>query len=209
MKTLIVLLISLVIAGCASGQGGMFGPGRFEVVEADMRFSNTGNEVFTSRNNRISSKSIAGGVHIDGSGVFINPVLTRSSPGELLLLGFSIENMTSHDTTFGSPNRLGNIQRITFLIDGGDPIILSASSSSTDWSDVISYNTVTRSASSNIQESAMVSLSVDEYKRILGANEMAVQIQGSIRTAVYENSDISSSFIPNLREFHDAFITVE
>src|SRR5690625_1416342 len=124
MRTLIVFLISLVIVGCASGQGGMFGPGRFEVVEADMRFSNTGNEVFTSRNNRISSKSIAGGVHIDGSGVFINPVLTRNSSGELLLLGFSIENMTSHDTTFGSPNRLGNIQRITFLIDGVDSIIL-------------------------------------------------------------------------------------
>jgi hypothetical protein len=206
MRKFVVFLFSLVLIGCASGQGGMFGPGRFEVVEADMRFSDTGNSIHTSRNNRVSSKSIAGGVHIDGSGVFINPVLTRSSSGELLLLGFSIENMTSHDTAFGSPNRLGNIQRISFLVDGSNPIILNASSGSTDWSDVISYNTVTRSASSDIQESAMVSLGVEEYQRILRAREVAIQIQGSIRSVGYEYSDISNSFIPNLREFYDSYI---
>ncbi len=90
-----VVSAAITLSGCA-GQGGMFGPGKFEVVQADTRFSPDGNTVILSKNNRISSKSIAGGVHIDGTGVFINPSVTKSKSGQVALLSLNITNMTQH-----------------------------------------------------------------------------------------------------------------
>lgn len=62
-------------------------------------------------------------------------MMTKSADtNKVLLLGLSIENMTSHDTSNGSPNTLGTIQNIAFLINNENPIVLEARSSSTEWS---------------------------------------------------------------------------
>lgn len=207
MRKIIILLLSFYLFGCATGQGGMFGAGKFEVMEADSRFSESNDRIFTSKNNRISSKSIAGGVHIDGRGVFVNPMMTKSADShKVLLLGLSIENMTSHDTSYGSPNTLGTIQSIAFLIDNQEPIVLEAHSSSTEWSDVIDYNSVTRSASSDIVESGMVALSAEEYEKIISSQSLAVKVQGSKRSVVYESEDISDSFVQNLQQFYNSYV---
>lgn len=162
-------------------------PVLYEVKQVDTRFTEQKNLVFMSKNNRISSKSIAGGIHIDGSGVYINPIVVKSrETGTILLLGFSIVNMTSHDTAFGSPNTLGVIQKITFLLNGTKPIILPVKNSDIKWGETISYNTVTQSASSTIVESGFAFLSPEQYSEIISAESIAVQIQGSKRTATYE-----------------------
>ena len=200
-------LVGSLVAACAistgcAGQGGMFGPGSFEVTQADTRFAEQKDLVFMSRNNRISSKSIAGGIHIDGSGVFVNPTVMKSrDTGKILLLGFSIENMTSHDTAFGSSNTLGFMEKITFLLNGTKPVILPIKNGDVEWGDTISYNTVTESASSTIVESGSAFLSVEQYREIISAKSVAVQIQGSKRIATYEAKDISDTFLPNLKGF--------
>jgi len=196
----------VILTGCA-GQGGMFGPGSFEIKQADTRFTEQKNPVFISRNNRISRKSIAGGIHIDGSGVYINPTVMKSrDTGTILLLGFSIANMTNHDTAFGSPNTLGTIQKITFLLNGTKPIILPVNNGDVEWGDTISYNTVTQSASSTIVESGSAFLSPEKYLEIISSESIAVQIQGSNRTATYEAKDISDSFITNLKNFFHQYV---
>ena len=196
----------VILTGCA-GQGGMFGPGSFEIKQADTRFTEQKNPVFFSRNNRISSKSNVGGIHIDGSGVFINPTVMKSRDmGMILLLGFSIANMTSHDTAFGSPNTLGVIQKITFLLNGTKPIILPVKNGDVEWGDTVSYNTVTQSASSSIVEQGSAFLSPEQYREIISSESVAVQIQGSKQTATYEAKDISDSFIPNLKDFFHQYV---
>ena len=205
LKIVLALLMLPFLFGCVAGQGGMFGAGEFTIVKADDRFSKSKNQIFTSANNRISTKSIAGGYHIDGSGVFINPVMTKTpDSSKILLLGLSIENMTFQSTAYGSPNTLGIIQRIAFLPDNNPPIVLNVHSGSVDWSDLVTYNSVSRSASTDIIESGIADLSLDDYKKILVAKSLAVKIQGSKRSMVYENDDIAASFIPNLKQFYDA-----
>lgn len=71
---------------------------------------------------------------------------------------------------------------------------------------VINYNSVTRSASSDIIESGMVTLSAKEYEKIISAESLAVKIQGSKRSAVYESKDISESFVPNLQQFYNLYV---
>lgn len=192
---------SLVLSGCA-GQGGLFGPGKFEITQADNRFDPSENTIITSKNNRISSKSVAGGMHIDGTGVFINPVLTKSKSGQVIVLSLSIANLTSHDSKFGSPNSLGVPQSISFFGEASKPIKLSIVAGDKQWSDTISYNSVTKSASSDIIESGLAPISIDQFKEIMSSPTLAVQIVGSKRSVTYEPSDISKDFQKNLREFY-------
>jgi hypothetical protein len=69
-----------------------------------------------------------------------------------------------------------------------------------------SYNTVTKSASSTIVESGSALLSTEQYREIISANSVAVQIQGSKRTVTYEEKEIAKSFIPNLKDFFHQYV---
>ena len=208
MKKVLGIVLSLLLAACATGQGGMFGPGKFEVQKADTRFNESGASIYTSTNNRISSKSIAGGMHIDGSGVFVNPMVSKNGQsGEVNTIALSIENMTNHDTAYGAPNRLGTIQTITFLVGANKPpLILEIQSGKTNWSDVISYNSVTNSASSNIIEAGIVFLTQEQYESIITSSGLAVKIVGTKNSVVYENSDLSAGFLANLKSFYDGYV---
>lgn len=201
---LMSICVALVLNSCAGGQGGMFALSPLEIKQADTRFSEQNNLVYFTRNNRISTKSIAGGIHIDATGIFINPTVTKlRETGEILLLGFSIENFTNHSTLYGSPNTLGAMEKITFLLNGTKSIILPIKHGDVKWADTVYYNNVSKSASSEIIESGLAFISVEQYMEIVSSKSVAVQIQGSKRIVVYEANDISDTFIPNLKKFID------
>ncbi len=98
------------------------------------------------------------------------------------------------------------MQKITFLFNGTKPIILPIKNGDVEWGDTISYNSVTQSASSTIVESGPAFLSPEQYREIISAQSVAVQIQGSKPTATYEAEDISNSFIPNLKNFFHQYV---
>jgi len=199
-----VLLGVLVAAYSASGIAGPFGPAKFEIVQADMRFTEPQTVAWASGNNRISKKSVVGGVHLDASGVYVNPVVTRDKDtGQVLTLGLIILNSTGYDTTYGSPNSLGVPKEIIFSVDGTKSISLPIAEGDSVWSDATSYNSVTRSASKNITESGLALMTRDQYREIISAKSLAVRIVGSKRSVTYETKDLSSSFLPNLRTFFE------
>lgn len=72
MKGLILaIMTALALSGC--------GAGKFAVKPADTRFSENKDPVYLSENNRISTKSIAGGIHIDDKGVYLNPFVAKDA----------------------------------------------------------------------------------------------------------------------------------
>lgn len=193
------------VASPASAQ--LFGLGKFKVSQTDDRFSTNGLTTYSGLNNRISKKSVAGGVHIDAKGMFVEPVaIKRKADSALIGLSFFVHNETDFDTGYGAPNSIGAPQRITFLVDGGAPIALAISNGNRKWSDVTSYNSVTRSASSRITETGFADLTTEQFKRIIGATTLAVKIEGSGRSVVYEAKDISKAFIPNLSGFYASYL---
>lgn len=209
MKKIAFIITALFLVGCAAtpGQGGLFGPGQFTITKADNGFDETKNVTYFSTNNRISTKSVAGGTHIDGKGVFFNPVAVRSpDDSELIAVLIDINNMTQFDTAYGGPNRLGILNKVSFVVDGGSPILKEVKSSSSDWSDVPYYNSVSRSAASDIIESGTIYLTKAEYKQVMQATELAVKLSGSERSVIYEPSEISADFIPNLKTFYKAHL---
>ena len=177
------------------------------VEQSDDRFSADGVTTYLGHNNRISKKSIAGGIHVDDKGMYVEPVATlRISDRALMGLGFFIHNETDYDTAWGGPNRIGVPQRITFLPNGGQPISVAITSGSSKWGDRIAYNSITNSASSAVRESGFAELSVEQFQQIALATTIAVKIEGSERSVVYEERDISKTFLPNLRMFYSSYV---
>jgi hypothetical protein len=205
MLRVAVAITSLFVTVAA--HAGLFGPGKFEVKQVDSRFSENKNPTWTSENNRISKKSIAGGMHIDGSGVFVNPAVTKDAEsGKVVWLALAIVNRTSYDTAYGSPNTLGDPQEISFLVNEAAPIVISIQKGDTRMADTSSYNSVSKSASRDIMESGIAVLTPDQYQQIVDAKTLAVKITGSKRSVVYEVKDIAKTFVPNLRSFFDSYV---
>lgn len=198
MMRVTALFLASLLVGCA---------GQFTVKEVDTRFSENKNPVYASQNNRISIKSIAGGIHIDDNGVYINPFVEKDAiTKEVVRLGFAITNKTSVDTLVGGVNQLGVMQEIVFRLGDGQLVTLKVLQQQNMASGVPYYNTVGGYASMGVVESGMAFISTADYERIMGATAVSCKITGSQQSAVYEEKDISGSFLPNLRQFYKQYV---
>ena len=84
----LILMATFWLGSMPLAHAALFGPGKFEILQADGRFDESGNVVLSSRNNQISKKSIVGGTHMDANGVYVNPTVRRDSQsGQIVELG--------------------------------------------------------------------------------------------------------------------------
>jgi len=186
----------LLLAGCSTPE--------FTVTEADTRFNSNTNQLLLSDGNRISSKSIAGGGHIDQKGVFVNPFVEKDrNTGRSLRLGITVTNKTSSDTSSYNINRLGTIQEIAFITDADRPIIIKLREAQTSSTGIPTYNVIGRYASIDLNESATGEIDRATLDRIASAATLSCKITGTIQSVTYEAKDISPSFQVNLRAFLD------
>jgi hypothetical protein len=202
------LLSFIVVLGTIGvANAGFFGPDDFVVKQSDNRFSVDHNPTFVGQNNRISSKSIAGGTYINSDGMYVEPMVTKElQTKRVIFLGVVVANRTSEDTKYGDVNSLGAPQTITFLLNESRPIVLQIRQGDTKSSGAAAYNSVGNYASVDVVESGIATLTVQQYQNILAANSVAVRIQGSKRTVTYETDDISKSFLPNLKTFFANYV---
>ena len=197
-----VAAVSLAIVATAPVQAGLFGLGKFKVDQSDDRFSANGLTTYSGLNNRISKKSLAGGTHIDGSGVFVEPVaIKKKDDGSIVALSFFIHNDVSDGTGPGAALTLGEPTRISFITGEGAPINLSIERGKRQWSDITAYNSVTRTASTAITETGFADVTPEQYQRIMNAPQLLAKIEGEKRSMTYEVKDISKSFQVNLKTF--------
>lgn len=197
-----IAAVSLAIVATAPVQAGLFGLGKFKVDQSDDRFSANGLTTYSGLNNRISKKSLAGGTHIDGSGVFVEPVaINKKDDGSIVALSFFIHNDVSDGTGPGAALTLGEPTRINFITGEGAPINLTIERGKRQWSDITAYNSVTRTASTAITETGFADVTPEQYQRIMNAPQLLAKIEGEKRSMTYEVKDISKSFQMNLKTF--------
>jgi len=197
-----IAAVSLAIVATAPVQAGLFGLGKFKVDQSDDRFSANGLTTYSGLNNRISKKSLAGGTHIDGSGVFVEPVaIKKKDDGSIVALSFFIHNDVSDGTGPGAALTLGEPTRINFITGEGAPINLTIERGKRQWSDITAYNSVTRTASTAITETGFADVTPEQYQRIMYAPQLLAKIEGEKRSMTYEVKDISKSFQMNLKTF--------
>ncbi len=200
MKGLVLAAVAtFALTGC--------GPGKFAVKHADTSFSKNKNPTYIAENNRISTKSIAGGFHIDDKGVFINPFVSKDIPsGKIVLLGFSILNKTSFDTgPMGSVNQLGLIREVVFRLPDGKIVTLRVKNQEYQ-AGIILYDTVSRRAGHDVWESGTAIISKTDFAKLASANRISARVLGSRQSMVYEEGDISPEFLVNLKQFYDTYV---
>lgn len=196
MKILGIIFLSFLAIGCASPQ--------FNIIEANTRLTNISGKITLSENNRISTKSVAGGHHIDSDGVFINPFVEKSdTSNKLLMTGFFILNKHEVTSIGGGPNALGNLQELNCLINNDKQVNLKISNQRSNASGVIGYNTIARYAHMDKQESGMTRLSLEQMKLFSEAEKITCRITGTRRSVIYDEKDISPQFIANIKRFYD------
>jgi hypothetical protein len=179
-------------------QAQLFGPGKFKIEKTVDRFATDGLFSITGKNNRLSRKSPAGGIYIDAGGVYLEPdAVIRQADGLLISIAFLIHNDTESDT-------LGTLRQITFIIDGGSPIAFPIKDAVNKMGETVQYNSITHSASSGISERGLVVLTPVQFHTIANASTIAVKLEGSDRSVVFNERDISKTFLPNLKTFEAA-----
>ncbi|MDH5394423.1 MAG: hypothetical protein OEY11_14660 [Gammaproteobacteria bacterium] len=199
MMRFFVAAIFLVLVGCIGG------PAPFVIKQADGRFSNNKDLIYSSLNNRISTKSVAGGTHIDSSGVFVNPFISTNKAGDkVLMLGFQVVNLADYSTAYGDVNQLGVIRRVIFRV-GGELIALDVVDRRNQSSGVVAFNPYS-GASMDKSEAGTVLLSKREFLALSSGVAFSCKIIGSKRSVTYEEDDIAESFKQNLKQFAGRFL---
>ena len=199
----------LAIAVPSPLPAGLFGPPKFRIEQSDDRFSTDGLTTVSGTGNRISRKSLAGGVHIDSSGIFVEPVaFVRKQDRSVAALRLFIHNETSLESN-GSTDvlNLGNPIRLSFVTGEGEPIGLLVHRSARDTHGPATYNQFSNSASIHVSESGFADVTPEQYQRIMNAPQLIARIEGDRRSMTYEAKDISPSFQVNLRSFWAEYLS--
>lgn len=187
---------------------GVWGSPKFKINQSDDRFRADDTTIVSSEGNRISKKSIAGGVHIDKQGVFLNPaVMMKRGTHEVVSLYFDLFNVTERMGGIGAPNSVGRPIRISFLTGEGSPIILDVRNGEQSYGEPQCVQFTVGGCSTSLIEGGIVPISIEQYRRLLAATALAIKLDGSERSHVYETSDVAPTFIENLRAFHASYLT--
>lgn len=191
MKKTIIVLASLISAACTTL------PEPFKITSDDTRFESGNVKRFTGENNRLSKKSVAGGIHVDTDGLYINPTVTKTESGAIKGIFLSITHQTERGTIGGNLNLLGAPKEITFLADnkpiklqifGGNAIFGSPRVSGSH-------------AYTPVMEVGTAPITKEQLTLITNSKTLAVKISGTLASATYENADISPDFRKNLNTF--------
>ena len=184
----VLLMIVSIVAGCA--------PAKFEIVPAGDRFSDPSITGIVGKNNRLSTRSTQGGVHVDASGVYLDPFIHQDrSTGTILSAGFYVLHFnTSVDSGF-SP-----IEEIIFLVNGVDRIVAQVTDYDSNFK-VLSWNSIGKTYNTTFNESGVALMRADEFARVASASVLEVKITGGKRSHIYEAKDLVPGFAENLHTF--------
>lgn len=192
MRCLVVAAVLLLVS-CAPS---------FEVQRVDTAFNPSPNALYLTEGNRISTKSVAGGIHVDEKGIYLNPFVERAPTGQVAMLGLSIINRADYDTVTGGPNQLGVIRAVTFRLADGHLLSLPVGLQANQTSDTLRIDRLQRAAAYEKRETGIILLTPAEFALLASADSLACQIVGTGQTVTYHAADISPAFLANLKTFY-------
>lgn len=187
-KYILFTIVLILATACASLE--------FRINKEDDKFSDlTKPKIITGENNRLSTKSSQGGIHIDKKGVYLEPyALIDRITGEIKNIGFYYYHINSMDGIFGvNPTIIiinSKNERIELKIELKDIDIID-----------LGWNDISKNFHDVSTESGTVDISQGKFEKIANAEWIEVKIEGSKRTQTYGKEDIAKNFISNLQKF--------
>jgi hypothetical protein len=147
---------------------------------------------------------VAGGRHIDKQGIYLNPVVMLDRrTHEVEALSFDLFNIVQNMSGASDYNTIGRPLRVSFLTGEGEPISLTVESGDRHFGESWCTSTVV-TCFNIVIESGRVPISLEDYRRLMAAPALAIKIEGTDRSRVYEVPDVDPAFKANLATFYAA-----
>jgi len=191
IKLILVIYFSTFLFGCA--------PQKFQIVPLGDKFSDPSTpNGYIGKFNRLSTKSSKGGTHIDDKGVYLDPfVYKKAVSNEIESVGFVVAHFN-----FEVYDGFRPIQEIVFLTDKGARIKIEVQNHDSDFK-VYGWNTIAKDFNTGYRESGIAFISKVDFQEIANSKYLEAKIVGGKMSQIYEQKDISDSFINNLKIFCD------
>jgi hypothetical protein len=184
------LLIVVLFFGCAPS---------FKIVQVSDKFSDPKEPYgFMGLNNRLSTKSSSGGLHIDSKGVYVEPYVYRDrKTNDIASVGFVVAHYN-----FSVSSGFRPIQEIVFLTNSGGRVALQMKALDPNIS-VGSWITISTEFHTEFSEISTCTISKEDFALLANARSLEAKITGGKLSQTYDKEDISSSFIANLKMFYE------
>lgn len=195
MKVLTILIFGILLIGC--------GPGEFVIKSSEEdKFSDPEFFTFYSLNNRLTTKSATGGIHIDDKGIYLNPIssIAKKKEGLPTIFGFSCVHYSYSEMLFLP------IKEIIFLTDKQERIVVDLGNYEGDFN-LGTWNNITKSYNSTASESANGTVSKENFLKLSNSSFLEVKIVGGKRSLIVEKNELEEKFISNLKQFENRILT--
>lgn len=190
MKKIMVFITVLFLSSC--------GAPAFEIVsnKADKFTSADAVEVVTGDNNRLSTKSSQGGIHIDNKGVYLDPYAAiGGAENSIIEIGFYVFHL-NHELYDG----FRPIRTIIFINEKDERVELDVAMKDYDLK-LGSWNTITKEYNSSFMEAGTAKVSIEDMKMIANSEWIEAKIIGAELIQTYDKEDIDNMFIKNIMAF--------
>lgn len=156
-----------------------------------------------SEYNRLSTKSICGGIHIDDKGVYIDPIASFDNNQKLEKLSLVVlyYNLIGTDALSNAACGKGfePIQEIIFLADGKRiSIKLKPFNSDIKY---YNWNNISKGFDGIFREDSAGIIALDELSIIANAKNLDVKIVGGKNSQTFDNNELEDDFKTNLKSF--------
>ncbi len=189
-KVVMFSVIALFLFGC-------LGVPPFEIISLQDKFSSKEDNLgYSGLNNRLTNKSTMGGVHIDNTGIFLNPFVWKNQKTkEITHLGFHFQHITA-DVNMG----FNFIENIVFLTKEGTRIELNFTNRDFDFK-VNDWNSVTGEFNTKHKESAFCKISKQNFLALSNSKGYDVKLTGNNLNLTLTPSEVDIKFMLNLKKF--------
>ncbi|MGE4399362.1 MAG: hypothetical protein AB7D29_07565 [Campylobacterales bacterium] len=199
-KLFFLSLTAFLFIGCV----GLTKPDfQISTSQSDKFADKTKPKIYSSYN-RLSTKSVCGGIHIDDKGVYIDPVASfdKNQKLEQLSLVVLYYNLTSTDTLSNDvcgKKGFEPIQEVVFLADE-KRISIKVKPFNLDIK-YYNWNNISNGYDGIYREDSAGIITLDDLKAIANAKNLDVKVVGGKNSQTFENSELEDDFRINLKSF--------
>jgi hypothetical protein len=191
--------VVLIMVGCA----GLTKPDfQISTSQSDKFADKTKPKIYSSYN-RLSTKSVCGGIHIDDKGVYIDPIASFDKDQKLEQLSLVILYYNLAGTDALSRASCGNgfepIQEVVFLADE-KRISIKVKPFNLDIK-YYNWNNISNGYDGIYREDSAGIITLDDLKAIANAKNLDVKVIGGKNSQTFENSELEDDFKTNLKSF--------
>jgi len=212
-KLILFVAIGVMLGGCL-GTG-------FSVIRTHVQDDEGERVLYIAENNRVSSMDVEGGQLLGGKGIYLNPFVERNrGTGEISNLGFNIINqsmnlITGRNPEYESQSKLGDIKSVRFVLNDGRGVVMTMAKRSIAsvqrFNNAGLYSGYKRPLNHPVDSPmpakiTMALISLRDFFLLANVSGVSCDIVGTKGTLSYLPQDIESDFLPNLKQFYEAYV---